>query len=270
MRGRGAPLVEACVDSVPGALAAERAGAGRIELCAGLVEGGTTPSVGMLEAARARLSIPIVAMIRPRGGDFLYSDEELEVMTRDIASMRAAGADGVALGVLTRDGLVDADVLCTLVETAAPLPVTFHRAFDLAASLDAALDALVACGVARVLTSGGAPRAADGAAAIAALVQQANDRLVVMAGGGIAAPDAATLVRTTGVRELHVGGMVPVPGAMSFRREGISFSPRLRPPDEYTHYVADTDRLRAVVDALGGDVRPSALRGDDPGRSGAV
>ena len=270
MRGRHAPLLEACVDSVEGALAAERAGAGRLELCAGLVEGGTTPSVGMLEAVRARVSVPIVAMIRPRGGYFLYSEEELEVMTRDIAAMRAAGADGVALGALTGDGAVDVETLCTLVEVAAPLPVTFHRAFDLAADLDAALDALVACGVGRVLTSGGAPRAIRGAATIAALVQRAHDRIVVMAGGGIDAPDAAALVRQTGVRELHVGGTVPVSSPTTFRREEISFSPRLRPADEYTHLVTDEARLRAVADALRDAVRAPAMEGDGRGRSGAV
>jgi len=264
VRDRGTPLVEACVDSVAGALAAERAGAGRIELCAGLAEGGTTPSVGMLAATRARVSIPIVAMIRPRGGDFLHTEEELDVMARDVAAMRAAGADGVALGALTRVGAVDVEVVRALVEAAAPLPVTFHRAFDLAADLDAALDALVACGVRRVLTSGAAPRAIHGAATIARLVARAEDRLVVMAGGGIDAAAAAAIVRDTGVRELHVGGLVEAPSGMLFRRQGIRFT-RVTARDEYTRLRYDEARLRGVMDTLNSGARGTAVAGDDRG-----
>lgn len=241
-------LVEACVDSVDGALAAERAGAGRVELCAGLTEGGTTPSAGVIAVACARLRIPVVVMVRPRGSECLYTEAELEVMTRDIVTARALGAAGVALGVLTPAGAVDIERLRALVRVAHPLPVTFHRAFDLTADPREALDALAEAGVTRVLTSGGAPSAAAGAATIAALVRAAGGRVAVMAGGGIDAASAATLVREAGVRELHVGGAVAVPGAMTFRRPGIAFG-RPGPPDEYTVLAPDDARLRRVVAA---------------------
>ena len=242
-------LVEACVDSVAGALAAERVGARRIELCAALAEGGTTPSAGMIEAVRARGAIPIVAMIRPRGGDFLYDDEELDVMRRDIVAAREAGADGVAVGVLRPDGSVDLDALRTLRDTAADLPVTFHRAFDMSRDLPAALEALVHAGIARVLTSGAAPRAVDGADTIDALVRQAAARVEVMAGGGIRAADIPRLGRA-GVREVHVGGAVMVPSTMAFRRDSIAFG-RPLPPDEFTLAVGDVERWRFVVAVAG-------------------
>jgi copper homeostasis protein len=242
-------LVEACVDSLDGALAAARAGAGRIELCAGLIEGGTTPSAGLMALAGERSSVPVFTMIRPRGGDFLYSPAELEIMLRDIAVARRAGTHGIVIGALTPDGSVDVEATRALVGAAAPLPVTFHRAFDLTRDLTAALDALIACGVQRVLTSGGARRAGEDIDMLASLVARAAGRIVVMAGGGISAETAAAIVDRTGVRELHVGGAVMVPSAMTFRRSEISFA-RAPMPDEYTLAVADEGRLRRVVEAI--------------------
>lgn len=198
------PLVEACVEGIDAAVAAERAGADRVELCAGLVEDGTTPSAGTIALAGARLTIPVVVMIRPRGGHFVYSSAELEVMERDIAAARSTAAAGIALGVLTRDGRVDADALRPLLRAAGPLPVTFHRAFDHAADLPAALDALIALGVRRVLTSGGAPSAREGRETLAALVRRSGDRIAVVAGGRVDAAAARELA-AAGVRELHVG-----------------------------------------------------------------
>lgn len=242
-------LVEAAVESVEGAMVAERAGAQRIELCANLTEGGTTPSAGTIGAALARVKAPIFVMIRPRGGDFLYTSLELDVMTRDIASARSLGAHGIVLGVLTRDGMVDIVRTRALVEAARPRPVTFHRAFDLTIDLDEALESLIACGVTRVLTSGGAPRADDGIQRLAALVRRAGDRISVMPGGGISAPNAVRIIQKSGAREIHVGGTIPVASEMRFRRPDVSFA---RPPlpDEYTLTVADEGRLRAVIDAV--------------------
>ncbi|HEX8848403.1 MAG TPA: copper homeostasis protein CutC [Gemmatimonadaceae bacterium] len=197
-------LVEACVEGIDAAVAAERAGADRIELCASLVEDGTTPSAGAMALAGSRLTIPVVMMIRPRGGDFVYSSPELEVMERDVAAARASGAAGIALGILTRDGRVDEDALRPLLRAAGPLPVTFHRAFDHAADLPAALEALIALGVRRVLTSGGAPSAREGLDTLAALVRRSGDRITVVAGGRVDAAAARELM-AAGVRELHVG-----------------------------------------------------------------
>ena len=245
----GPILVEAAVESVEGAIAAERAGAQRIELCANLAEGGTTPSAGTIGATLARVHVPVFVMIRPRGGDFLYAPLELDVMARDIASARGLGAQGVVLGVLTSDGAVDVERTRDLVEAARPLPVTFHRAFDVSADLEAALDALIRCEIMRVLTSGGAPRAGDGIERLAALVRQAGDRITVMPGGGITAANAMRIVEQTGAREIHVGGTIPAASAMRFRRAEISFA---RPPlpDEYTRTAIDEERLRAVIETV--------------------
>ncbi len=242
-------LIEACVDSVAGAIAAEGAGARRLELCASLVEGGTTPSIGMIATVRARVALPIVVMIRPRGGDFLYAADELEAMRRDIAFAREAGADEVAVGALTRDGEVDVAALRTLLDVAAGTPVIFHRAFDMASDLLTALETLVEAGVRRVLTSGGAPRAIDGVDAIDALVRQSADRIEVMAGGGVRPGDVPALARA-GVREVHVGGAVMEPSEMIFRRHTIGFG-RPLPRDEFTRAAGDVARWRAVVDAAG-------------------
>lgn len=240
-------LIEACVDSVGGAIAAEHAGARRIELCAALADGGTTPSVGMIAAVLARVSIPVVVMVRPRGGDFLYDDGELDAMRRDIAAAIDAGAEGVAVGALRRDGTVDREALATLVRAASPATVTFHRAFDMSRDLPEALEALAGAGVTRVLTSGAAPKAIDGVNTIAALVRQSAGRVEVMAGGGIRAADIAPLARA-GVREVHVGGAVMEPSAMEFRRDTIAFG-RPLPPDEFTRAVGDAGRWRAVAEA---------------------
>ncbi|HEX7938614.1 MAG TPA: copper homeostasis protein CutC [Gemmatimonadaceae bacterium] len=164
-------LVEACVDSVASAVAAERGGAGRLELCDNLFDGGTTPSAGMISAVKAAVKIPVFVIVRPRGGGFAYSDAELGVMRLDIEAARMLGADGVVTGVLTADARVDGEHMRSLVDAAAGLPVTFHRAFDLTPDLAKSLEAVMALGIRRVLTSGGAARALDGVAQIAALVK---------------------------------------------------------------------------------------------------
>jgi copper homeostasis protein len=242
-------LVEACVDSVESALAAVRGGAGRVELCAALVEGGTTPSEGTIALARERLEAPLFVLVRPRAGDFLYGADELEVMRRDIAAAKRIGADGVVIGALTPGGDVDVDALAPLVELARPLRVTFHRAFDLAREQEAALAALLSLGVDRVLTSGAAPTALAGADRIAALVRQAGDRIAVLAGGGITESTAAEVVSRTGVREVHVRCAVRVASGMRFRREGVPFGKPYE-PDEYSWLASSESRIDAVVQVL--------------------
>lgn len=204
-------LLEACVDSVASAVAAERGGAARIELCADLAAGGTTPSAGTIAECRKRLRIPIVVMIRPRGGDFLYSDAEVAVMRRDIAHAKAAGVDGAVFGLLRRNGAVDAARARSLLAAARPLDVTFHRAIDASRDPEEALEALIAIGVDRVLTAGGNTTALRGAAGIARLVGLAAGRIGIIAAGGIDARNARAVVAQTGVTEIHVwrGGTVP-------------------------------------------------------------
>lgn len=200
--GRGV-LFESCVDTLEAAVASEAGGAGRIELCARLDVGGTTPDVALVKRCVAAVRIPVFAMVRPRGGSFVYEGGEADAMALDIVAMKAAGAHGVVVGALTAHRAIDVALMARLVAAARPLPVTCHKAIDDTRDLPEALDALLALGVDRVLTSGGAATAVAGAAAIAALVRQAGDALVVIAGGGVRADNVAALVHATGVREVH-------------------------------------------------------------------
>jgi len=197
------PLFESCIDSSEAAVASAHGGAGRVELCARLDVGGTTPDASLIAAAVAAVAVPVFVMIRPRGGDFVYGRDEIAAMEADIAAARAAGAHGLVFGALRADATIDVDVMRRLIDRARPLPVTCHKAIDAARDPFEALDALLALGVERVLTSGGAETAAAGAATIARMVAQAGDALVVLAGGGVRAHNVAGLVRATGVREVH-------------------------------------------------------------------
>jgi copper homeostasis protein len=197
------PLFESCVDSPEAALASARGGAGRVELCARLDVGGTTPDRTRIARCVAALAIPVFVMIRPRGGDFVYDGAEIAAMEADVAGAIASGAHGVVLGALRADATIDVDVMRRLIDRARPLPVTCHKAIDATRDPIEALDALLALSVDRVLTSGGAETAAGGATTIARMVARAGDALVVMAGGGVRAHNVAALVRQTGVREVH-------------------------------------------------------------------
>lgn len=202
--------VEVCVDSVASALAAERGGAQRVELCSDLLQGGVTPSVGLLGVVRSRISIGLHPIIRPRPGDFCYSDEEFECMQRDIEIAKIEGADGVVFGLLRPNGDVDIERTRQLVELARPLAVTFHRAFDMSADLFQALEDVCITGANRVLTSGGEQECLQGIPTIAKLVRSARGRVSIMAGGRIGIRDAASIVEKTGVTEIHVGLATPV------------------------------------------------------------
>lgn len=242
-------LVEACVDSVESASAAERGGAGRIELCADLHDAGTTPSAGMIEACAARVAIPVFVIVRPRGGDFIVSEDELDVMRRDVRRARDLGARGVVIGALTPSGEIDVATTGALIEEARGLPVTFHRAFDQTRDLARSLDTLIALGVARVLTSGGAATALEGAETIAALVRQGGERIVVMAGGGVRGSHASELVARTLAREVHVRGTRVIEGASTFFNERVRLRKPL-PADELAREETDEHRIRAFVEAV--------------------
>jgi copper homeostasis protein len=244
-------LVEACVDSVESAMAAEQGGAGRIELCDNLVDGGTTPSAATIEACRERLRIPIHVLVRPRGGDFLYSDLELEVMLRDVEWAKRLGADGVVIGALRVDGTVDAERTGQMLTAARPMSLTFHRAFDVCRDADEALDTLISLGVNRVLTSGQAPSALEGASLIAAMVRRAAGRIGVLAGGGLDETNVARLVRETGVREVHVRGTSAVRSDMAFRRPEVRMG-GAAPAGEYEREVTDEARVREITGAISG------------------
>jgi len=250
----GTILVEACVDSIESALAAARGGAHRVELCANLIEGGTTPSTGTLAVCRSRLDIPIFVLIRPRGGDFLYTAAEFAVMLEDVRRAKQAGVQGIVTGVLRADGDIDADRTRELIAAARPLQVTFHRAVDVCRDAGRALETLIALGVERVLTSGQAATAPEGAETIAELVRQAAGRIAILPGGGITEDNVATLVRATGVSEVHLTGAVTHQSGMTFRAPEVTIG-NAAPRSEYEWSVTDAERIRRVVAMLGNPIQ---------------
>lgn len=210
-------LLEVCLDDIAGAALAEQHGADRIELCAGLAEGGTTPSLGTVSAVLDRISrLGVRVIIRQRGGDFVYSPAEVQAMCADIEAIGAlpvpAGVDlGFALGALTPEGLIDRPAVERMLAAAGPAPVTFHKAFDLTPDLDESLDTLIELGVDRVLTSGGPQDASAGAEVLNRLVQRAAGRIRIVAGGGIRAHNVADIVARSGVSEVHFKAQAAVP-----------------------------------------------------------
>jgi len=239
---------EICVEGVDGAVAAQQGGGDRVELCASLVEGGITPSLGTVRATLGAISIPAFAMVRPRGGDFLYSDLEFASMLDDVAVMRDAGVGGVVFGCLTANGRVDEERTRALTERARPLKVTFHRAFDMTDDPSAALEALIRCGVDRVLTTGQALTALDGVATLRALVEQAAGRIVILGCGALRPDNVGTVVRETGLTELHFSTQIQVPSMMQYRKAELTMggAPAER---EYYQIGTDVDLVRATIAA---------------------
>ena len=242
------PLLEVCLESIESAVAADRGGAQRVELCANLLEGGTTPSAGTIRVVRERVHVAIQVMIRPRGGDFLYSEPEFASMRHDIRVAKELGADGIVLGLLNADGTVDVERTRELVEIASPLPVTFHRAIDVSRNLFDALEAVIATGAARVLTSGGEPSVVDGAKTVARMVQKAGDRILVMPGCGIRRDNILEIARETGAHELHIALDETVESGMQFRKAEIPMGGV--EGREYLRFEASENAVRSVVALL--------------------
>ncbi len=248
--------VEVCAYSLESCLIAQHAGANRIELCAGMPEGGTTSPAGLIHLAKKRTDLPVFVMIRPRGGDFCYSQTEFEQMQADLQLAAELGADGLVLGLLHPDGTVDGQRTRQLVEQAHPLPVTFHRAFDATRDLDEALEAVVETGCQRILTSGGAPTAPEGHEALARLNRLAHGRIELVAGSGVNADNAAMLLET-GVHALHLTGRSVRDSAMQFRKPNLSMGGNAAFP-EYEIAYADEAKIRAVVDIVARFAEPPA------------
>ncbi|WP_149263162.1 copper homeostasis protein CutC [Actinomadura sp. K4S16] len=242
---------EICIDDVAGAVAAEKAGAQRVELCAALFDGGLTPTLGTVRAALAAVSsIRVHVIIRPRGGDFIFDEHEVAAMEHDVALVREAGAHGVVIGALTPEGAVDRPVVERLMAAAGGLPVTFHRAFDMAADPFGTLDLLADLGVARVLTSGQDVSALEGAPLIAELVRHAGDRIIVMPGGGVTDRNVARVVAATGAREIHFAALSEAPSPAVHRNPYPFMGGELRRP-EYQRLVTTSDGIASVIRAAG-------------------
>ena len=239
---------ELCAYSVESCIAAARLGLDRVELCASPAEGGVTPSYAAIERVAAVKGIDLSVMIRPRGGDFLYSDEEFQTMLADIAVARKAGATGVVFGILTPDGKVDVNRTRALVEAANGLETTFHRAIDMTEDYDAALDAIIDAGCSRVLTSGGYDKAADGIEAIARAVSRAAGRIEIMAGSGVGSANAAALA-ATGVDALHFSAKKMIAGKMLYRNPRISMGGSAE-VDEYALRVVDEEEVVKILNLV--------------------
>lgn len=238
-------LLEIAAGSLASALAAQEGGADRVELCSSLAEGGITPSRGMLEVVRDRVRIPVYVLIRPRGGDFLYDDADFEMMRRDIETCAQLGFDGVVVGALDADGVVDQRCR-ELVAAAGKLGVTFHRAIDASADLSRSLEDVIALGCERILTSGGCANALAGAQAIAGLVEQAAGRIIIMAGAGVRSQNLAELARLSRAHDFHGSAKMVHRSAMRYLNPALK---DLSPDTELTS-VEEVRAMKQQVAAL--------------------
>ncbi len=242
-------LLEICVDSIESAINAQVAGADRIELCDNLLEGGTTPSYGTILSVKNNLDIAINVIIRPRGGDFLYSDDEFEIMRRDIEICGEAGVNGIVLGLLTTAGQIDTERTARLIEFASPMQVTFHRAFDMCRDPFRGLEDIIASGATRILTSGQKNKVNDGLGLVNELVKKAADRIIIMPGSGIDENNIKLIAQSTGAKEFHLTGRKIIESPMEFRMSGVSMGGH---PDvqEFSRKVADVDKIRRIKKIL--------------------
>jgi copper homeostasis protein len=242
--------LEICVDNVQSAIDAQNAGAARVELSANLPEGGTTPGYGTIISARKNLDIELNVLIRPRPGDFLCSEIESEIMSKDIEMCRTIGVDGVAIGILMRDGTIDTGRISRLTELAHPMSVTFHRAFDMCKEPETALEDIIKAGADRILTSGQKNSAEEGAEFISSMIKQAGGRIIIMPGSGINETNIETIARITRAHEFHLSARKLIESEMIFRMEGITMgnSPGY---NEYARKVVDPEMIKRIIYILG-------------------
>jgi len=234
--------LEICCFNLASALIAQQVGAHRVELCASPGEGGTTPSAGVINAARERLQIALYPIIRPRGGDFLYSEDEFRVMQREVEYCKRAGCDGVVIGLLKADGSVDKERCARLVELAYPLGVTFHRAFDWTANPFEALEDIISLGFDRILTSGQRPTAMEGAGLINELVREADERIIIMPGSGVRSSSIAALMEKTDAVEFHTSARIVQASGMEFVNGGMG--------EDQSVVMADGAEIQLILERL--------------------
>lgn len=235
-------LLEICVFNTATAVAAEKAGADRIELCENYANGGTTPSYGYLKTVREKISIPVFPMIRPRGGDYFHTSDEIEIIRKDILLCKELGFDGVVFGLLHQDGTIDKENTARLVEAAYPLDVTFHRAFDRCKNPLEALETLIQCGCTRILTSGQHPKVTDGLSLVKELVEQADDRIIIMPGSGLNSSNVKNIVETARVTEVHTSARIRIPSTTQFQNP-------LMPEDFDIDFVdaAEIQKIQSII-----------------------
>lgn len=241
-------ILEIVCGNIESVMAAQEGGADRVELCANLGEGGITPSHGMIEAARKKLSIQLFVMIRPRAGDFLYSVEEFEIMKRDIEVCKELKADGVVFGILNVDGSIDKKRTKELVELSKPLPVTFHRAFDMTNDPLNALEDVIESGCQRILTSGSERTAMEGAEKISLLIKRAAGRIIIMPGCGIQPGNVASLMSITRASEVHASCKVVRASKMKFRMGAVKMGTSSQ--EEYNLLLADVQKIKELKTAI--------------------
>lgn len=241
---------EVCANSVESCVEAQRGGADRVELCAGIPEGGTTPSYGDIVMARKLLiTTKLHVIIRPRGGDFLYSDLEREIMLEDVRMARRLGVDGVVFGVLTSDGDIDMDFMRQLMAESEGMSVTFHRAFDVCCNPFVALEQIIELGCDRILTSGQMPKAEDGVDLLKQLVEKAGDRIIIMPGCGVNAGNIAKIAQITGAKEFHFSARSKHESGMQFRKSRVSMGGSVM-IDEYSRDVTDELIVKDIIAKL--------------------
>ena len=242
-------VIEICVDCLESVQVCADAGVDRIELCSALSEGGLTPSHGFLRTARKIFPGTVMMMIRPRSGDFLYSDEEMEIMKDDIRCAANLGADGVVFGCLNATGVIDREKTMKLLDVSQQLDVTFHRAFDVTRDLVSSLETLIGLGIPRVLTSGGEADVWQGLPRLRDLNEQAAGRIVVLPGGGVTARRINELIEATGVKECHLSARHSVPSPMMFQRDDIAMGSSRTTP-ESIRQVTDPAQLHLLLSSL--------------------
>lgn len=241
--------IEVCANSAESCLAAQHGGAYRVELCAGIPEGGTTPSWGEMVTARRAIDIKLNVIIRPRGGDFLYNCLETEAMLLDIEAAHRAGANGVVFGCLTADGDVDVEKCRRMVAAAGSMSTTFHRAFDVCRDPLQALEQIIELGFDRILTSGQEASAPEGAALIAQLVSRAKGRIIIMPGCGVNEGNVARMAQETGAMEFHMSARERVTSCMVYRNERVSMGGTVT-VEEFARDVTSATRVKSSLDAL--------------------
>ena len=239
---------EICTNSVASCIAAQEGGADRVELCAGIPEGGTTPSYGEIVMAREALSIKLHVIIRPRGGDFLYSSLEVKTMLKDIEMVKSIGVDGVVFGCLTADGDIDTDIMRELMKASEGLSVTFHRAFDVCCNPEKALEQIIELGCNRILASGQASTAEEGIPLLKQLHQQANGRIILMAGCGVNQSNIATIAKETGIREFHFSARESLQSDMKYKNSAVSMGGTVH-IDEYVRNETTPEKVRNTIQA---------------------